>query len=272
MKSFMRYVVVVSMLFAFAGQSSAGLFKPELKDIVWISVSGEIWPGYDTSDFIHDDDEYAKLVTRTLAKEMKRAAIDCRENRQVLFTNSGVLTPEVKEIYDSLKKDANIDSYLIISALLYKYAKNKDDIYFHKDFRDDHPECLNVWDDEKCNKLKKNYYFDEDTPVRGLTNPSYGHTVERASLFDKITTGKTALTDSELIRFLLPEAYMPKTRELYKGFINQVISELIPLKSCLAEVTEIDSVSGSDRRKNGTPLAEKNAVFDKFRTQEVIKR
>lgn len=264
----------VSLMDWFVPSAHAGMFSADLEDILLISISGYISINYDEADIIHGDDDYAKVLADTLTKELKQASSECEANKQVLNDASGALTQSVKEIYDSLKRDNKIDEEKIISAILLKHSKNRDDIFFHKDFRDEHPECMNVWNNKRCNKLRDDYYFDEDTPIRGtVKKDAYG----AAELMYRINPDTRVRNQfgtfcEKLMTALLPRAYMPKTKDLYNGHSKRVCAELKTLKSCLSEVTSIDDKVGSKRRIYGSEEADKNSVLDKFQTQEVIKR
>ncbi|MBU1640488.1 MAG: hypothetical protein KKG53_08385 [Proteobacteria bacterium] len=246
MKYLMQYLVIVSFLFS--SNAWGGLFKPELKDVILISLSGYTYfINYKESPYIHLESDYNNLIVNTLVKEMKQATSECEQNKQLLKHDSGALNPDVKEIYDSLKIENEFDDYRIISAILAFYARNRDDIYFHDDIRIDHPECFGVNETETCKEFRKDYYFKEDTPING--------TVPRS------LNGAAAETDcQQLMNKLLPAGS------------NNVCAELKPLKSCLAEVSEIDDKVGAQRRTNGAPKAGKNSIFDQFGTQEIIER
>lgn len=264
----------VTLMDWFIPSAQAGMFSAELEDILLISISGYISINYDEADIIHGDDDYAKILVDTMAKEMKQASAECEANKQVLNESSGALTESVKEIYDSLKRDDEIDEEKIIAAVLIKHSKNSDDIFFHKDFREEHPECMNLWNDKKCNKYREDYYFDEDTPIRGtIKKDAYGaaETMHRANIDTRMREQFGSFCE-KLMVVLLPRAYMPKTKDLYNAHSKKVCAELKTLKSCLTEVTSIDDNVGAKRRIYGNDEADKNSVLDKFQTQEAIKR
>jgi hypothetical protein len=115
--------------------SAQAFFSANIEDILIVSVSGYISVNYEEADFIHDDDHYAKLLVDTLSQELDQSTIECRANKSMLEASTGVLSQSLKEIFDSLKNKNSFDEYKIISSLLAKHSKNKNDLYFHADFR-----------------------------------------------------------------------------------------------------------------------------------------
>jgi len=265
-------------LFDFLMPSAHAFLSASIEDILVVSVSGYISVNYEEADFIHDDDHYAKLLVDTLAKELDQSASECSANKNMLEASAGVLSESLREIFDSLKNKKSFDEYKIISSLLAKHAKNKDDLYFHADFRKEHPECISAakLKDKHCNNLKDDYYIDDDVPLAGSFAKDLSFAPEVAYQINMNTKLNSAFDSdcARLVRSLLPRAYMPDTRELYDAHIKKVCSKVDRLKQCLTQVDKIHTNHTGNKRFyiGEDEIDGSNSTFDKFQTQETLSR
>jgi len=260
--------------------------KVYLDDILIVSVSGYIDITYGVDTFSHTDEEYVNRFIEVLNKELAQSIVECNANTQLLETKQQpplLLSENLRTILNSLHVTEEHDRYIlttsdfedykIISSILIKYARNRDNLYFHQDYRDYHPGCLVSArrHDTQCQQWKKKYYFDEKVPLLGkVDREAYLPNSDNSSG----TSAGHDLLDSQcghLMRDLLPRPYSREIKSTYDQYINQTCEQLGTLKKGLRRELEIDS---QNRRDGGnTPIAnEQNSTFDAFRTQERIAR
>lgn len=255
--------------------SAHAWISAKIEDILLVSVSGHISVSYEEADFIHDDDHYAGILVNTLVKELDGATSECHANKSVLSKSAGVLSDQMKEVIDSLKTDRKMDETKIVSSLMMKHAKNKNDLYWTEQFRKDHPECLTAdkAKDKRCINLKDEYYID-DTPMFGTVQKDVYAGMEVAHRIN-MDTRMHAQFDShceKMMTAILPRAYMPDTKELYAKHTQKVCKRLNALKSCLKEVSAIDDQMREKRGIWADQIEDRNTHFDKFRGSESMSR
>jgi len=208
-----------------------------LDDILNVSVSGYIDIAYgEAYQYSHTDEEYVIRLIEVLNKEFAQSIVETKANIEHLKTKQQpplILSDELQTILDSLHiveqhkgyhvATSEFEDYKIISSILIKYAGNRDDLYFHEDYRYSYPECLisSSRQNAQCRQRINEFYFDEKTPLLGKVDmepylPNGDNSSETSSGSDFLDS-----QCGHLVRDLLPRPYSRTIESTFNQYINR---------------------------------------------------
>lgn len=252
MKYLVAYGIVLFALLAFLDQRYAFADDADLKNILHVSVSGDVYPDY--WDLWWDDDNLGwktdgcsgedcevkakRIFATTIIGELKKATEECQNNKKLLDSGKDkdpdhmvIIGEELQKIYDSLKINGDFNDQRIISSLLYKYVDaGRENLYWTKLFIKEHPECIKEPETEVCKNIRvKEYYLDEK---KQIINPY------RSRLKKKIEANPKEEDKLFVGSLFLDKRLFPDERN--QSHIVETLENLDTLKRSLKELDELN--------------------------------